>query len=154
MNKRFMFLCVAVLLFAGAAHAQDSAEKEVRKVTEDNIEAIIRKDAAVLNRQYTDDYFRITATGKVSGKSETIAGFLNPEFEITNIKESDVKIRIYGNVAVVTELITATAGPKGKTPTELASWHTVVWVKQHGVWQKNVLQETSTTPIPASYYTH
>ena len=149
-----MFLCVAVLLFAGAAHAQDSAEKEVRKVTEDNIEAIIRKDAAVLNRQYTDDYFRITATGKVSGKSETIAGFLNPEFEITNIKESDVKIRIYGNVAVVTELITATAGPKGKTPTELASWHTVVWVKQHGVWQKNVLQETSTTPIPASYYTH
>ena len=154
MNKRFMFLCVAVLLFAGVAHAQDSAEKEVRKVTEDNIEAIIRKDAAVLNRQYTDDYFRITATGKVSGKSETIAGFLNPEFEITNIKESDVKIRIYGNVAVVTELITATAGPKGKTPTELASWHTVVWVKQHGVWQKNVLQETSTTPIPASYYTH
>ena len=154
MNRRFMFLCMAVLLFAGAAHAQDSAEQEVRKATEDNIAAIIRKDSVALNRQYTDDYYRISATGKVSGKSETIAGFLNPDFEITTIKESDVKIRVYGNVAVVTELITGTAGPKGKTHTELASWHTVVWVKQHGVWQKNVFQETSTTPISASHYTH
>lgn len=59
MNKRFMFLCVAGFLFAGAAHAQDSAEKEVRKATEDNIAAIIRKDSVALNRQYTDDYYRI-----------------------------------------------------------------------------------------------
>ena len=153
MKKRFMFLCLAVLLFAGAVHAQDSGEKEVRIATEDNIAAIIHKDAAALNRQYTDDYYRISATGKVAGKSQTIAGFLNPDFEVTKINESDVKIRVYGNVAVVTELITATAGPKGKTPTELASWHTVVWLRQHGVWQKNVLQETSTTPIPASHYT-
>ena len=154
MNSRFMFLCAAVLLFGGAPKAQDSVEKEVRKAMEDNIAAIINKDAAALNRQYTNDYYRISATGKVSGKSETIAGFLNPDFEVAKMEQSDVKIRVYGNVAIVTELVTSAVGPKGKTPTELVAWHTVVWVQQHGFWQKHVLQMTSTTPIPASDYSH
>jgi ketosteroid isomerase-like protein len=155
MNSRFALLCVAVLLFVGtAATGQDSAEKDVRKAMEDNFAAIIHKDAAALNRQYTDDYFRISETGRVSGKSETIANFINPDFEITKLEPSDVKIRVNGNVAVVTELVSSTGGSKGKTPTEHASRQTVVWVKQHDVWQKHVLQMTSTTPIPESAYTH
>ena len=48
---------VAALLFAGALNAQDSAEKEVQKAMDDNFAAIIHKDSAALNRQYTNDYF-------------------------------------------------------------------------------------------------
>jgi ketosteroid isomerase-like protein len=155
MKSRVMFVCVAVLLFAGtAANAQDSAEKEVRKAMDDNLAAIIHKDAAALNREYTDDYFRIDATGKVSGKSEFIANVMNPDYETTKSELSDVKIRVYGNVAVVTELVTSAGGPKGKTPTEHVARQTVVWLKQDGVWKKHVLQQTSTTPIPESAYSH
>jgi ketosteroid isomerase-like protein len=121
---------------------------------EDNFAAIIHKDAAALSRQYTDDYFRIGETGKVSGKSETIANFMNPNLENTKLEPSDVKIRVYGNVAVVTELVTSSRGANGKTPTEHVSRQTAVWVKQHDVWQKHVLQMTSTTPVPESAYTH
>jgi hypothetical protein len=47
---------VVALLFVGtAANAQDSAEKEVQKAMDDNFAAIIHKNAAALNRQYTDD---------------------------------------------------------------------------------------------------
>jgi ketosteroid isomerase-like protein len=155
MNSRFALLWVAVLLFVGTAAAgQDSAEKEVRKAMEDNFAAIMHKDAAALNRQYTDDYLRVSETGTVSGKSEFIASVMNPDFEITKLEPSEVKIRVYGNVAVVTELVSSTAGPKGKTPTQHGSRQTVVWVKQHDVWQKHVLQMTSTTPVPESAYTH
>ena len=121
---------------------------------DDNLAAIIHKDAAALNRQYTDDYFRTSETGRVSGKSEFIANAINPDYETTKLEASDVKIRVYGNVAVVTELVTATGAPKGKTPTEHVARQTVVWLKQEGVWQKHMLQTTSTTPIRESAYSH
>ncbi len=155
MNSRLVFVCVTVLLFAGAAaNAQDSAEKEVQKAMEDNFAAIIHKDGAALNRQYTDDYYRISETGAVSGKSEFTASVMNPDYVVTKLEPSDVKIRVYGNVAVVTELVTSIGGPKGKTPAQHVSRQTVVWVKQHNTWQKHVLQMTSTTSVPESAYPH
>lgn len=88
-------MCVAVLLFVGTvANAQDPAEKEVQKAVDDNLAAIMHKDAAALSRQYTDDYFRVSETGKVSGKSEFLAVATNPDFEITKLEASDVKIRV------------------------------------------------------------
>jgi ketosteroid isomerase-like protein len=113
MNTRLVLAGVAALLFVGtAAKAQDSAEKEVRKAMDDNFAAIIHKDADALSRQYTDDHYRIGETGKVSGKSEFIANATNPNYETSKLEASDVKIRVYGNVAVVTALITGTGAPK------------------------------------------
>lgn len=155
MNARIVLACVASLLFVGtAASAQDSAEKEVQKAMHDNFAAIIHKDAAALNRQYTDDYFRIGDTGKVTGKAEFIASVTDPGYETTKLEASDVKIRVFGNVAVVTELVTATGGAAGKTHISRASRQTVVWLKQDGAWKKHVFQSTSTTPIPESAYSH
>lgn len=155
MNARIVWVCVVALLFVGtAANAQDSAEKEVQKAMDDNFAAITHKDVAALNSQYTDDYFRIGDTGKVTGKSEFIASVTNSDYETTKMEASDVKIRVYGNLAVVTELVTATGGAKGKTPTSRASRQTVVWLKQDGVWKKHVFQSTSTSPIPESAYSH
>ena len=155
MNFRLPFLFSAVVLFGVTfAYAQDSAEKDVQKAMDENFAAIIHKDAAALNRQYTDDYYRIGDTGQVTGKSQTIAAFLDPNYEMTKLEASDVKIRVYGDVAVVTEIVTSLGGPKGKTHTERASRQTVVWLKRNGVWQKHVFQMTSTTPVPESAYTH
>jgi len=155
MNSRLVLVCAAVLLFAGAAaSAQDSGEKEVQKAMEENFAAIIHKDSAALNRQYTDDYYRVSETGKVSGKSDFIASVMNPDYEVTKLEPSDVKIRVYGNVAIVTEPVTSLGGAKGKTPTEHASRQTVIWLKQGNTWKKHVLQMTSTTPVPESVYSH
>jgi len=155
MNARLVLACLAALLFAGlAANAQDSAEKEVQKAIDDNMAAIIHKDAAALNGQYTDDYFRVGETGKVGDKSGYINATMNPDWVLTKLTPSDVKIRVFGNVAVVTQLVTAIGGPKGKAPTEHADWQTVVWLKQDGVWKKHVLQLTSTRPIPESDYSN
>jgi uncharacterized protein (TIGR02246 family) len=155
MIARIVSACVAALLFVGiAANAQDSAEKEVQKAMDDNFAAIAHKDVAALNSQYTDDYFRVGETGKVTGKSEFIASVTSPDYETTKLEASDVKIRVYGNVAVVTELVTATGGATGKTHTSHASRQTVVWLKQDGVWKKHVFQTTSTAPIPESAYSH
>ena len=79
---------------------------------------------------------------------------MNPNVEVTKLEPSDMKIRVYGNVAVVTELVTSIVGANGKTRTEHVSRQTVVWLKQHDVWQKHVLQMTSTSPVPESAYTH
>ena len=154
MKVRVGLECAVLLVVAIGANAQDSSEREVRKAMDDNFAAIVHKDAAALNRQYTDDYFRTGDTGKVTGKADFIATVMNPDFDITKLESSDVKIRVYGNVAVVTELVTQSAGPKGKAQTVHVSRQTVVWLKQDGVWKKHVFQITSTTPIPESAYSH
>jgi ketosteroid isomerase-like protein len=146
-------LCLAVVLFgASAGHAQGSAEQQVKKAMDENFASIIHKDAEALNRQYTDDYFRTGDTGKVRGKAETIKDFTDPDLKIIKLERSDVNIRVYGDVAVVTELVTSVGEFKGKTGPEHSARQTVVWVKRNGAWQKAVLQITSTTPIPASAY--
>ena len=143
MNSRS--LCVAVLLLAGtAANGQTSAQTEIRKAMDQNFAAIMHKDAAALSSQYTDDYYRISPTGEVSGKSQFIAETVNSDAVITKLDASDVKIRVYGNVAVVTELVTSLVGAQGKTPTEQITRQTAVWLKENGVWKKSVLQITGT----------
>ncbi len=150
-----LLFLVLVLSEALAGYAQDSAEQEVRKAMDENFAAILHKDAEALNRQYTDDYFRIGDTGKVTGKAETIKVFTDPDFKMMKLERSEVKIRAYGDAAVVTELVTSKSEFKGKTTgPEFVARQTTVWVKRNGAWQKAVFQMTSTTPIPASAYEH
>jgi phage gp45-like len=79
--------------------------------------------------------------------------FVNPDFKIAKLEPSNVKIRLYGDVAVVTALITGATEVNGNTGADHTSWSTTVYVKRNGVWQKAVYEQTSTTPIPASEYT-
>jgi ketosteroid isomerase-like protein len=67
------------------------------------------------NRQYADDYTRIGNAGRVQSKAEAIKAITNPNFKITTPVGqhlSDVRIRMYGNVAVVTALTESTLESK------------------------------------------
>jgi ketosteroid isomerase-like protein len=153
MKGRVTLLCLVIVLFeASAGYAQGSAEQQVKKAMDENIASIIHKDAEALNSQYTDDYFRIGDTGRVTGKAETIKRLTDPDLKAIKLELSDVKIRVYGDVAVVTELVTSVFEFKGKTSEELSARETVVWLKRNGAWRKAVFQVTSTTQIPASAY--
>ena len=59
---------------------------------------------------------------------------------------SDVKVRIYGNTAVVTGIVTYTGEQAGLKNTGIPARFTRVLVKRDGIWKQVVNQSTRITP--------
>ena len=112
-----------------------SVEAELIELERQLSEALVKQDAAVLNRLWSKDLVFTFPNGHVSNKAQRLAG-QKPSAESaqsTNTNE-EVKVHLYGNTAVVTVLSTW----KGKAGTEEYSDQyqaTHVWVKQQGRWQ-------------------
>ena len=93
-------------------------------------EALANEDAAVLNRLWSDDLVFTSPNGHMTNKTQRLAG-QKPSAQsaqLANIND-EVKVRVYGNTAVVTVLSTW----KGKAGTQEFSDQyqaTHVWVKQ------------------------
>ena len=118
-----------------ATPATRSAERQLIELERQLSDALVRQDAAVLNRLWSDDLVFTFPNGKVSNKAQRLAGqkpSAQPS-ESTNSNDQ-VKVYLYGNTAVVTVLSTW----KGKAGTQEYSDQyqtTHVWVKQQGRWQ-------------------
>lgn len=122
---------VAVPTYAQKANAQ---EQEVLKASQVVNEAsLIKKDRATMERLYADDYMYIHSNGTVANKTQDIAESLSPDQAWTAHKSDDLKVRTYGDVAVVTGLSTLTGSAKGYVSG--ARRFTEVWVRRNGGWQ-------------------
>ena len=106
-------------------------------------EALAKEDAAVLNRLWSDDLVFTSPNGHMTNKTQRLAG-QKPSAQsaqLANIND-EVKVRVYGNTAVVTVLSTW----KGKAGTQEFSdqYQATVWIKQRGRWQ---LVAAHVTPV-------
>jgi ketosteroid isomerase-like protein len=120
-----------------AAPSKRSVEVQLIELERQLSEALVKEDAAVLDRLWSNDLVFTFPNGKVSNKAQRLAGqkpaapSSQSESETTN---DEVKVYLYGNTAVVTVLSTW----KGKTNNQEYSSQfqaTHVWVKQQGRWQ-------------------
>ena len=133
---------VAVPTYAQKANAQ---EQEVLKASQVVNEAfLIKKDRATMERLYADDYMYIHSNGTVANKTQDIAESLSPDQAWTAHKSDDLKVRTYGDVAVVTGLSTLTGSSKGYVSG--ARRFTEVWVRRNGGWQ---MVSGQSTLVPA-----
>jgi ketosteroid isomerase-like protein len=115
-----------------------SAERQLIELERQLSEALVREDATVLDRLWSNDLVFTFPNGKVSNKTERLAG-QNPAAQQPTPSESknindEVKVFLYGNMAVVTVLSTWS----GKANNEAYSSQfqaTHVWVRQAGRWQ-------------------
>lgn len=150
--KTIAAACLAVTLLAEIGFAQGSEEEQVRRAMAENQAAILHKDAATLSREYGDDYMRIGNTGTIQSKAEAIKALVGSDWTVTHHEQSDIKIRLYGDAAVVTGLSTFTGAHKGQPPQTHKERYTQVWVKRNGRWEMTLQQRTSIEPVPASFY--
>jgi len=120
-----------------AAPSKRSVEVQLIELERQLSEALVREDAAVLDRLWSNELVFTFPNGKVSNKAQRLAGqkpaapSSQSESETTN---DEVRVYLYGNTAVVTVLSTW----KGKTNNQEYSSQfqaTHVWVKQQGRWQ-------------------
>ncbi len=138
-------LVIAVLLIAAAAPASaqtmdkkadqnSKAEQEVLKVNKEYDEAIVRQDAAFYDRILADDYVYTNSDGKLVDKAQEMARVKSGDTKFESGQSDDVKVRVYGNMAVVTGRFTAKGQSKGKEFNETERY-TTVYLKRQGRWQ-------------------
>jgi ketosteroid isomerase-like protein len=111
-----------------------SAEQQLKKLEMQWADAGVKKDLAVIDRLLADDFITTDPEGEVFTKTEEIAFLESGEDIVSSAALSDIKVRVYGDAAVVTYVYKAKETLKGRDVSGTSRW-TDTWVKRGGSWQ-------------------
>jgi len=112
----------------------ESVEQELIRLEKEWAEAWVKSDLAFHDRIMADDYTWTSPWGAVFIKADNFALIKSGEDVITSWVLSEVKVRVYGNAAVVTGRSTIKETYKGEDVSGQERW-THTWIKRAGRWQ-------------------
>jgi len=135
------FVFASVLAVAALVGLAWAAEEELKKLETDRAAAAVKGDVATLEKQTSDDYTFINLYGQMSDKSQMVSNFKTGRTKITSNEVSDMKVRVYGNTAVITGKADVAGTMAGKD-TKGQIMFTRVYVKKGGSWQSVAFQQT------------
>jgi ketosteroid isomerase-like protein len=118
-----------------------SVEEQIKKMERDRAAAVVKADIATLEGLTSDDYILINANGQLSNKAETMNNIKTGVIKLTSNEVSDMKVRVYGDTAIVTGKSTA-KGSIGGRELKGPVMFTRVYVKKNGKWQSVAFQQT------------
>ena len=128
-NAMIRFAALSLILVA-SLFAVDPADG-VREASAGWRQAVIRQDAAALQRFLADDLSYSHASGRTQNKAEYIAAITTGPGNYESFTESDTSIRVYGRAAVLTGYVDVKL--KGKDSYRVRSLE--VYVENNGRWQ-------------------
>src|SRR5262245_37315892 len=125
------------LAFLYIAQAQPDPIREIMALEQQLTDALVRLDVTTTEKLWSDDLVFVAPDGKVTGKAQRLTGMRaqigasGPAVSMST--NDDVKVRIYGQTAVVTLLATwkGTANNREFSDRYMT---THVWSKQSGRW--------------------
>jgi hypothetical protein len=117
----------------------------VLKLDQTLLDALLKKDRATFEPLLADDYVYLHSNGTVTNRTEEIGQTMSADVKWTASTLSNLKVRIYGDAAVVTGVLTHTGSAKGYVGGARLITH--LWVKRNGRWQSVGGQSTV---VPAS----
>jgi|ERR1043165_2351741 ketosteroid isomerase-like protein len=125
-----MFRAMAILLLTVACgFAADPAEA-VREASAAWRQAVIKKDAAALQRFLADDLAYSHSDGKTQTKAEYIAAVISSG-RYESFTDSDTKVRVYGKAAVLRGFVDVKVA--NQAPYRVLTLE--VYVENNGQWQ-------------------
>lgn len=110
------------------------AEQELIKLENAWGEAWIKSDAAFQDQITADDYTWISSWGKVFTKADNLTLLKSGDGVIESWVLTEMKVRVYGDAAVITGLSTIKETFKGQDMSGQERW-THTWVKRDRRWQ-------------------
>jgi ketosteroid isomerase-like protein len=157
MNRRLSFsmsgLMAIVALSGVLTAAQPSSgpgatqqAAAVRKAENDRFAAMLKPDVAALDKLLGDDLTYTHGDGRVIDKMAFIADFKTGAFKYVTIQPNEMKVRVFGDVAVVTGGAAMQVVNNG-VPATIKIRYTDVHVKRNGAWQM-VAWEATRLPQP------
>ena len=152
------FLVPAVPL----ASAQNRAHREHKRAERAQIvdlerqwqKAALADDIPAMDKLLSDDYLGITATGEVLTKTQQLDRMRDRKFMITKLETSELKIKLIGNIAIVTSLAQVEGASGDNEPLHGAYRYTRVYQRLGGnVWKVTNFEVTPANRqhrVPAS----
>ena len=131
---------LSTFLFAHAQPAasgirQSSPEQQLIQIERDWCTSSLKRDALLLGRILADDYTGVSNRGLLLTKTETIAGLADKTSSITACVDTDMKVRVYGDTAVVTGLGVRSGTYQGAPFSDRRFLWTDIFVRRDGRWQ-------------------
>jgi ketosteroid isomerase-like protein len=99
------------------------------------------KDAAALDRIVADDWTAIDFQGKAETKAQALADLKSGSSTLQTVELGEMKVRVFGNTAVVTGSDTEKSTYKGKDSSGKYVWMDV-FVNRNGHWQAVASEST------------
>jgi len=141
MKRIFYAVSVVVLASTVAIIAQmpgqpksGSVEEELIMLEKEWAAAVSKLDLAFLDRIWADTYSWTSYDGKVWSKAQTLESLKSGQDAVLSAILDDVKVRVYGDAAVVTGRSTFNETYQGKDISGQERF-TDTWVRRSGRWQ-------------------
>jgi ketosteroid isomerase-like protein len=134
--KRVLFVVLAGMLMShgGAGQVAGTVEQDLIKLDQALADAAVKKDRAMFERGYADDYVYTHSNGSVLNKAQDIAETMSADIKWTSTTQDDLKVRVYGDVGIVTGRQVLNGTAKGYVSG--ARRFTDIFVKRNGRWQQ------------------
>jgi uncharacterized protein (TIGR02246 family) len=153
--KRAPVLLALMIAAAPLVHAQTPAkqpaatpaagvEQTLTKIEHDILAALLKKDASGFAQHFADDAVLVTPDGTPQTKAQIIADVKSGDLVVESSQISDLKVRVFGDAAVVTYITTDKGKYKGTDIGGRYRW-TDVFARQGGAWK---IVAGQGTPIP------
>jgi ketosteroid isomerase-like protein len=126
-------VAISSTVFGQAKPKGSPVEQALIKLENDWNDASMKRDVAVLGRMLADDYIFTDPDGVMFTKAQNLEMLKSGDDVVTSAVATDMKVRVYGNAAIVTGLNTVKEQLKGKDISGTYAY-TDTWVKRPGSW--------------------
>jgi ketosteroid isomerase-like protein len=123
------------------------AEVEVARLDKEYQSAVERNDAATMDRILEDEFVLVTGSGKVFTKADLLEEARSGRIVYERQDDEQQKVRMWGETAVVTALLTAKGKEDGK-PFAYRVWFSDTYVRTPTGWRYAFAQSGTRLPGP------
>jgi ketosteroid isomerase-like protein len=139
-----LLLVVAILAF-GLTPARADDKDDLKTLDAKLTDAFKARDVKTLDKHTADDFVAIGPLGKVRDKKQYLEHLSKGKAVLEDVKESDIKARVFGETGVVTGVLTIKGKVEDKDIGGDYRW-TRVYHKKGGDWLVIVEQHTYVFP--------
>ncbi len=138
-----MTLAAVLWPLAAGAQSANGAERAVARAEQEWTDAIAKKEVKTIDRLVADDFVETTAYGMRLTKSAHLAQVRNGVYDVQSVRLENVRVRILGNVAIVTYAQIEQSRYNGRDNSGRYLYMDV-FAKRRNAWQ--VVAEQATRP--------
>jgi ketosteroid isomerase-like protein len=144
--KKLLAIAVVCLLSLSLAAGQQASktgtvEDQIKEREQNWAQATVKEGAAAVDQYEADDIIDTDPSGRVTDKAQDKTDLSSGDLKFQSIELSDLKVHIYGNIAVAAGTSTIKGTYKGQDITGKYRF-TDTWVKRNGKWQAVASQST------------
>ncbi|HEY0760630.1 MAG TPA: nuclear transport factor 2 family protein [Acidisarcina sp.] len=138
-GRRFVLALTMALMLSQAhalfpRHESHQLHKQVEQLELEWRQAVLDNNANAMDHLLADDYVGISANGTIETKSQVLAQRKAGTVRLTQLDLNDVKVRVYGDTAVVTSRVDL-QGKNGERDISGRYRYTRVYNRRLGQWK-------------------